>query len=235
MRIFYGNGDQKLLLWVVRKNYTARNCVERRLSMRKSIVKHLAYALLAVALITVLGACSSSEEKAQLKYDEAARIEQSSTSDAEVLYRQVLADYPATPAAQLAQAQLTALQEKRQLTIKQAAFAALDSVQKVVEGYRSMAHRWPQSIKDFDEGDYFFDSAYMAESVSNGFTVYLALVGEAGYRLWSLPNEGDAAFRLDDKGRALVGVDRAELLVDISSAYRVEAEKGALVFLVPRS
>lgn len=203
--------------------------------MHKSMFRGFVFVLTASLLVASLLACSSNEDQAQAKYAAALQLEQAGDMAAEDLYRQLLAEYPATSAAEQAQVRLTGLVKNRQKALQQDAFASLTSVQRVVEGYRSVAHRWPNSIKDLDGNDYFFDSDYMSASVSEGFTVYLALTGEAGYRLWSLPNGSSVAFRLDDKGRTLIGVDRAETLAELAAGYSVEAEKGALIFLVPRT
>lgn len=184
-------------------------------------------------LVSVFVGCSR-EDKAQRQFDEAYRLEQGgSVADAELSYRQLLTQYPDTPAARKAEQRLAQLLKQRQLAIIQSGFAALDSVHKVVLGYRSMFNRWPKSSQDFDTGEYFFDSDYMAESVPEGYRVSLVLTDNAdGYRLWSFPAEGDVGFQLTATGRSVVEVNKAETLAAIEADYQLETQKGALSIFI---
>lgn len=194
------------------------------------------YALLIGIFVTGLVGCSSSEEKAQSRFDEAYRVAQAgAAADAEQLYRQLLVDYPDTPGAQKAQEQLQQLQEKREQGLVKSAFAALSSAQRVVVGYQSFSQRWPQSFNDFDNDEFLFDSDYMAASVSAGFTVYLVLTGDERFKVWSFPEQSELAFQLKKNGRAVVAVDKKRTLAEIESAYQVEVQKGRLFFLIPRT
>lgn len=194
------------------------------------------FQLLVVVLLSVcLLACSSSEEKAESIF---AEIEQNSTQSdsAEVKYQQLITDYPDTEAAQKAEQQLELILEQRARTEKKEVFKAVESISRVVTGYKSLFQTWPDSIKDFDNGDYFFDSAYMAESVSEGVQVYLALTAdETGYRLWALPEAKTSSYRLAGNGLKLVETDRAEVLDNIAANYTTEIQKGALTFLTPKT
>ncbi len=200
--------------------------------MKKAIAK----LFLSLMIIGGLSACGSTEDNAQVKYDEAFRVEQAGRqADAETLYRSVIGEFPGTPSAQQAQTQLGLLQQKQLRELKRQAADMLDSLQLVVEGYHSVFRQWPQSAKDFDKPDYLFDSDYMAQAVNEGFTVYLALAGAAGRNIWSFPEQGGIGYRLNEASRSIVEVDRAATLTELETAYRVELQKGALVFLVPRS
>lgn len=195
--------------------------------------------LLILTLCAGLWACSSSEDKAQARFDQANAVEQSGKlAEAEAQYRQLLSEFPKTPAAGQARKQLARLEKLRQeqrQTERQAASTAVKSIRRVVESYHSVYHLWPKSIKDFDEGDYLFDSDYMAESVSDGFHVYLALGGEgAGYQLWNFPVAAENGYLQNGEGEAPVVVSRGEALAEIEAEYLVEAKKGALIFLQPK-
>ncbi len=114
------------------------------------------------------------------------------------------------------------------------AYDAMKSLPRVVQGYKSVYRHWPQSIRDFDNGDYFFDSDYMAESINKGFIVYLALTAnDPGYKLWSLPERSEYGYQLAENGRNLAKSNKAQLLAEIERDYHIEAQKGALIFLLP--
>lgn len=207
--------------------------------MRKSQHRFFLYTLIIGLLVAGLLACSSSEDKAQASFAQASAAEQSGKlAEAEAQYRQLLSEFPETPAAQQAREQLAGLERLRQIqqqTERQAASAAVKSIRRVVESYHSVYHQWPKSIKDFDDGKYLFDSDYMAESVSEGFNVYLALGGEgAGYRLWNFPVAAEYGFLQNGEGKTPVEVKRGEALAEIEAEYLVEAKKGTVTFLQPR-
>ena len=200
--------------------------------MKRSIASLLLFACSGLLVAGLIG-CSSSEEKAQVKYSEASRVAQAG-GEAEPLYQQLIGEFPETDAARQAQAQLELLQEKRQLAAKRQTQEVLESLQLVVEGYHSVFRQWPQSARDFDKADFIFDSDYMAETVSDRLTVYLALAGAERSSLWSFPAKGNLGYRLGATERSIVEVDRAAALAEIETSYRVELQKGGLVFLLPR-
>lgn len=202
--------------------------------MIKLSFKFLFY-VLSVCLLLLNTGCSSSEEKAHVQYEAAFQTEQSGREVvAEDLYRRLIRKYPATPAADQARTQLENLQKRRQHAVKQQAREILESLQLIVDGYHSVFKRWPESADDFDHQEYMFDSDYMAESVREGFTVYLALSAKEGFSLWNLPKDGDLCYRLNSRERSMVEVARKDALAEIEAAYRAVSKKGSLVFLVPR-
>ena len=194
--------------------------------------------LIVIAILTFgLFACSSSEEKAQTKFSEINQQEQAEpNTETESKYRQLIADFPGTRAALNAQEQLAQLHQQKSSAEKQHAYAAIKSIPRVVQGYKSFYHHWPQSMLDFDNGDYFFDSNYLVESVAKGFTAYLALTdADPGFRLWSLPESSAYSYRLTEDGKNLIETEKNQMLAEIEENYQVEAQKGALVFLVPKA
>jgi hypothetical protein len=137
-------------------------------------------------------------------------------------------------ASQVQTEQTNELATKNPAAEKLNAYDAVKSLPRVVQGYKSIYRHWPRSIRDFDNGDYFFDSDYMAESINNGFIVYLALTeNDPGFELWSLPERSEYGYQLAENGRNLAKSNKAQLLAEIERDYRIEAQKGALIFLLP--
>ena len=194
--------------------------------------------LIVIATLTFgLIACSSSEEKAQTKFSEINQQEQAEPNpETESKYRQLIADFPGTRGALNAQEQLAQLHQKKSSAEKHHAYEAIKSIPRVVQGYKSFYRHWPQSMLDFDNGDYFFDSNYLVESVAKGFTAYLALTADrSGFQLWSLPESSAYSYRLTEDGKNVIETEKAQMLAEIEKNYQVEAQKGALVFLVPKA
>lgn len=188
-------------------------------------------------LLIGLIACSSSEDKAQIRFNEIEQQGQAGqTAETQANYRQLIRDYPATKGAIKAQQRLSLLLEKKLATEMQQAYVAIKSIPRIISGYKSVYRHWPQSIKDFDDGDYFFDSSYMLETIPQGFTAYLALTAdEGGFILWSLPEGSDSSYRMTDNGKKVLREQKATLLAEIDRNYRIEADHGALIVLLPKT
>lgn len=198
--------------------------------------------LLLVSLCLTLLACGQSEKKAQGLYDQAAQLEQSGDRPGAVAqFQLLLTTYPKSQVAPQAQAALARLQQaleaERQAalarTVKEASYQAVDSIVKVIDGYKAMFNRLPRKARDFDNAAFFFDTAYMAGTVPAGYTVYLALGGGGAYRIWSLKGEGDAGFVLDGKTGFFTEVARAQALEEMATRHVEEKRSGGLVFLQP--
>ncbi len=200
--------------------------------MTKSLCRLAGKLLLLSLLVCGLGACSKSEEHAEEKSAQTGPVESSPRPTA--LKETAPEVEKPTESAKMEPSKQPPLPQEQIRQLKRQAFASLESVQKVVIGYHSVYHRWPASIKDIDDGEYFFDSNYMAESVTDGYEVYLALEGDAGYQLWSFPQQARVGFQLNPQRRGVIDLERTAALKQIEARYRVEAEKGKLVFLVPR-
>lgn len=200
-------------------------------------MKNISQLILLSMILIGLVACSSSEDKAQTRLTE---IEQQITlgqaTNAEENYRQLISDYPETRGALKAQEQLELLLQKKQKIEMQQAYEAIKSIPRVVSGYKSIYRQWPQSIKELDDGDYFFDSSYMAETIPQGFKAYLALTAdENGFILWSLPDDSPASYRLTDNGGKVIRGEKQTLLAEINNNYRIEAQQGGLIILLPKT
>lgn len=189
-----------------------------------------------LTLLVGLTGCSNSEEKAKEKFDAAYRTEQAGRIDNAKTFNQGLLDNsPGTTPAQQAHEQLAKIQKKNEGVLRQAVHAETESIRNVVEAYHSVYRRWPQSIKDFDDGEYLFDSDYMSESLGDNFSIYLAMSSQgSGYRFWSFPQEEKIAFRYESDRRTHTTVPKEDALAEIENSYSVEERKGSLTFLIPR-
>ena len=115
------------------------------------------------------------------------------------------------------------------------AFEAIKSLPRVVQGYKAFYRHWPQSMQDFDNGEYFFDSDYMAESVTKGFTAYLALTNDpTGYKLWVLPERSSLGYQLSEDGRNLNEINADLLRSEINRNDFKQVQKGQLIFLTAK-
>jgi hypothetical protein len=200
--------------------------------------------LLLCILCLALTACGRTEKKAQLLFDQAAQTEQAGDSTGAITqYQQLLSTYPKSKAAEQAQAAIARLQaqieaEKQAAlaaeaarTFKNLSYKAIDSIVKVIDGYKAMFNRLPRKSKDFDNSMFFFDRTYLAETVPADFTVYLALNTADAYRLYSLKGEGDDCYRLEGKGQVFTKLGRSEALQEIAMQFVEEGRLGRLVFL----
>lgn len=193
-------------------------------------------------LCLALTACGQSEKKAQVIFDQAVQAEQGGDLvDSATRYQQVLAEFPKTKVAAQARIALNELQQRQEAALKRAqeqvfrkaAYQSLDSIVKVIDGYKAMFNRMPRKARDFDNDTFFFDTDYMAETVPPGSTVYLALGSGGAYRLWSFPGEGAEGYLLDGKTGAFDKIARVPALEEISVQFIEEKRKGRLVFLQP--
>lgn len=200
-------------------------------------------ALLTLFCLSLL-ACGRTEKKAQTLFDQGVQIEQTGDRNAAISqYQQLITAYPKSKAAELAQSAIARLQaqieaEKQAAlaaeaarTFKDLSYRAIDSIVKVIDGYSAMFNRLPRTAKDFDNPMFFFDRAYLAETVPADFTVYLALNTADAYRLYSLQGEGDDCYRLVGKGQVFTQMGRSEALQEIAMQFVEESRLGDLVFL----
>lgn len=191
-------------------------------------------------LFLAIAACGQSEKKAQAIFDQAVQAEQrGALADAVVHYQQVLAEFPKTNVAGQALLALQQIKERQEAERKKeqerefrkASYQAVDSIVKVIDGYKAMFNRPPHKARDFDDDTFFFDTAYMAETVPPGYTVYLALGRNGAYRLWSFPGGDADVYVLDAKTGAFDKVGRGQAMEEITARFVEEKRKGGLVFL----
>lgn len=203
--------------------------------------------LLIVVFSLSLLACGRTEKKAQVLFDQGAQIEQSGDRNAAISqYQQILSTYPKSKAAELAQAAIVRLQAQIEVekqaalaaeaarTFKDQSYKAIDSIVKVIDGYRAMFNRMPRKSKDFDNPMFFFDRTYLSETVPADFTVYLVLNTADDYLLYSLKGEGDDCYRLQGKGQVFTKIGRSDVLQEIAMQFVEESRLGRLVFLQPK-
>ncbi len=167
------------------------------------------------------------------KFEEARQVEQAGQRDqAEDLYRKITFKYPNTPGAEKAKARLEKIRKEREQELLKASLPILQDFQEVIEGYRSMYGSYPQSLKDLDNGEYFFDSDYLAESAPAGFDVYLSLGAAAGgYRIWVVPQGAVVGFMLDGTHSGVRKLTRDDILAEIERTSQRKTQKGQVAFL----
>jgi len=160
-------------------------------------------AIAGLVLLAVVG-CSNPEDKAAPYLQKAEQAEKSGQTEMALeLYRRVVSAYPRTTAAEQARSKIPRLQKflavrkDRELA---AARKILDRIRRIVDGYRAMYHRFPKSVADIDDGQFFFDSGYMADAVPEGYLVFLAL-GETpgGFRVWAFPRGRNYGLGFDSR------------------------------------
>lgn len=143
----------------------------------------------------------------------------------------IVLHYGETKASLKAADHLQTLQDRIELA---EARKAVESLQRVMDGYQAMFGIYPASVADLDSGEYFFDSGYLAETLPDNYEVYLALLGQDGYQGFAIKQDGDFGFLLSSGSEKVVRQERTELLAMIERGY-VEAERQRqLVFLSQR-
>lgn len=190
----------------------------------------------AIALIVCVVAgfllYSGPEEKAQSAYDKAFIIE--TTADIEqamLLYDKLIAEYPGTEGAALAEKgklRIFAIQEK---ILKGEVRDQVARLLLALNGYQSMFGRMPVSIADLDDGEYFFDSDYLAEMIPAPYTTYLALSADESPRIWPMHADNDVVYASIDKQGSLQKMSTVEALQEIEAGYTEVVKKGQMVFL----
>jgi hypothetical protein len=103
-----------------------------------------------------------------------------------------------------------------------------DRVNSVLSGYRAYRGQAPGKLADLDQGDYMFDSQYLADIVPADSLLYLELTPELdGTRLW-LETSGEA--RVASRyltGTQIETLDKTELQ-KIKSSWQTLASVGRL-------
>lgn len=103
-----------------------------------------------------------------------------------------------------------------------------DRVNSVLSGYRAYRGQAPEKLTDLDQGDYMFDSQYLADIVPTDSLLYLELTPELdSARLWlETSGEIQAASR-QLAGTQVETLDKAELK-KIKSSWQTLATLGRL-------
>lgn len=188
--------------------------------------------LLAVTLVlvfTVILGCSSREDKAQTSFEQAQKLEQAGDAgQADQMYRRLIAEYPETPAGKQAEARVKEIAQQKRQAAETGVLQSLETARKVMDGYAAMYQRLPQSLADLDNGEYFFDSAYLADSLSQGQELYLAWNADGrGYQLWSLADGAGYAVHFDSVEDRTVKLKPADVQKALQDEFTlVTAKKG---------
>ncbi len=179
----------------------------------------------------VISGCSSPEEKAQAEYQRIVAIEKSGDLDqAMSLYEALAKKYPETPAGRLAskaRVRVVALKQTQQLLAMQ---KHAERLRMVLTGYQAMYGRFPASVHDLDNGEYFFDSQYLAEAVPADGKIYMLLAGKGGTQFWLLQKGFDSGYLAGMEGR-LQPMEPGKVEAVVAADYRVKETIGNLVIL----
>ena len=200
--------------------------------MQRVTYRLISVVLLALAL--VFGGCSDFDEmKGQRLLKQAETLlEKGDEVTAEVALSDLVAQYPTTQAGLKGRKQLQYIQFVREKREKMEFSNVLDSYEQVLDGYRSMYSEYPRSINSLDDGDYFFDLAYLEESTPENYQVYLFLKEDgSGYRLWCVRAELERGYAVDATRRTLVSFDPSVVIEGIKSRFSSEGWDAKVVTL----
>lgn len=197
------------------------------------MLKRLSGMAVCMSLLLAVGlsGCSSPEEKAQADYQQAVTIEKAGDLDQALsLYETLAKKYPETKAGRLAskaRVRIVALKQTRQHLVME---KHAERLRMVLSGYQSMYGRFPASVHDLDQGEYFFDSKYLAETVPADGKIYLLLAGKDGTRFWLLQQGVDSGYVAGMEG-TMQPLAPAELEKVVAENYRVIENIGNLVIV----
>lgn len=188
--------------------------------------------ILVVFVVAGLMLYTGPEEKSEMAYKQALAVERTTGGDqAVILYDQIIADYPDTEGAALAAKGKVRIVSQRDQALKKEMQDQIGRILLVLNGYQSMMGRLPASIADLDEGEYFFDSDYLAEVVPEGYTTYLVLSADAPPRIWPISADKEDVFVSIDRNGSLQKMSKVDALQEITDAYTEVTKKGQMVFL----
>lgn len=193
---------------------------------------------LMVAALLLLGGCSDFDEmRSQSMLNQAeVLLNDGAESDAEVLLRAVVEQYPRTKAADGAARHLLQIQKRRDFIERQEFAKVLDSYRQVFNGYRSVYAAYPQSMAEFDQSGYFFDSSYLQEITPADFQVYLWLTGDSrGFKAWCVRADKERSYFVDGSSPRLIKQARDLAQAELQEKFEVVDQKGSLYLVRPRS
>ena len=174
----------------------------------------------------------STKEKSLSAYEEAVAIERTADSErAMTLYDKIIADYPGTEGAALAEKGKLRIDDAREQALKKAMRDQVARLLLALNGYQSMFGKFPASISDLDDGEYFFDSDYLSEMIPQPYTTYLALSADDPPRIWPLHADKDSVYASIDQEGTLQQMSKSDALQEIEAGYTEVARKGQMVFL----
>lgn len=175
---------------------------------------------------------SGPEEKAQNAYDKAFAVEKTADTDqAMLLYDKLIAEYPGTEGAALAEKGRLRVFEMKEKRLKAQVRDQVARLLLALNGYQSMYGAMPATISVLDESEYFFDSDYLAEMIPKPFTTYLVLSADSSPKIWSLHADKDSVYTSSDQQGSLQRMSKADALQEIEAGYAEVVKKGQMVFL----
>lgn len=188
--------------------------------------------ILVVCVVAGLLLYTGPEEKAKMAYEQAAAVERSSdTVQAMTLYDQIIAEFPETAGAALAEQGKVRILASREKVLMKEMRHQIARLLLALNGYQSMFGKMPVSISDLDDGEYFFDSDYLSEMIPKPYTTYLALSAEAPPRIWPFHADKDLVFVSIDQHGNLLKMSKGDALQEIEAGYTEVVRKGQMVFL----
>lgn len=189
--------------------------------------------IVAIACVVVaLLLYSNPAEKARVDYEKALSVELKGDLDqADALYAKILADYPSTEGATLAEEAQQRIASKRSELLKKEMLDQIERILLIFNGYKSMFGHLPESPAELDGSEYFFDSAYLAELVPAGYTTYVVFGDSAPFGIWPIRDDKDMVLAAQDLNGTAQEESKADALKRIEEAYVETGRKGHMVFL----
>ena len=200
--------------------------------MKKSFSEIIMVMLAAIAL-SLAGCGDSDETKGERLLGQAeVLMQQNNELQAEQVLNDLIAKYPETKSAEVANKHLKRIQQQRELRENAGLVKIIDSYQKVFDGYYALYAEYPRSVAALDQSDYFFDSAYLREITPEGYKTYLKLKSDGSdYRVWCVALEQGRGIAVEAQDRKLIPFEYAETLEKIKADFQAVAWDDKLVAL----
>lgn len=179
---------------------------------------------IAAAMMLLAAGCGNREKKAQSVYDQAqASLAEGHLDLAEQGFRRLQQEFPKAKVTQKATEGLAHVEKLRQEAAYREAIDLLKRLADVVEGYRAFAGVRPSSLDDFDSGGYFFDSAYLADIVLEGYRArILFAAGETPLKIWLQKEGAEYGYLKEEGGRIIRRLPAAQMGSEMDSSYRLQ-------------
>ncbi|MDT8440103.1 MAG: hypothetical protein RQ723_00405 [Desulfuromonadales bacterium] len=193
--------------------------------------------LSATALAMALTGCSDFDEMQTLKLQlQAERLLADGESEqAEAILAELIARYPDSRRGAAARQQLKTVQMRRIWQESQAFGRLVESYLQVFGGYQTLYGRYPTSLAELDNSDYFFDSEYLQQLTGAAYQVYLWLPDDHhSFEAWFFADDQDQGYRISAAAPEKRRFDRDRTLADLQEAFRVVDRKGNLLVVRPK-
>ncbi|AMV73391.1 hypothetical protein DBW_3083 [Desulfuromonas sp. DDH964] len=138
------------------------------------------------------------------------------------------------PAEKTEQATADAARNHLQAQAQAGVAKLLERVVAVLDGYQAFSGHYPQQFEDLNQGDYFFDLAYLTDLVAPPFKAYILLGGSAQpYRVWVVDGKNKVAME-----QVAGGAPRtlpAAALGDLEREFQPRSLAANVIGLAPRA